>query len=173
MAENGKWYVLHTYSSYENKVKSSLETIIENRKLQDLIFDIRIPTESVSENNEAGQTVEKERKLFPGYVLVNMIVNDDTWFIVKNIRGVTGFVGPEGKPVPLTDEEIASLGIMKQAAEVDYAVGDSVKITSGSLENFTGIVEEIDIPNNKVRVVISMFGRETPAELELDQIEVI
>ncbi|MBE6896399.1 MAG: transcription termination/antitermination factor NusG [Ruminococcaceae bacterium] len=173
MAQNGKWYVLHTYSSYENKVKTSLETIIENRKLQDLIFDIRIPTESVAEDNEAGKTVERERKLFPGYVLVNMIVNDDTWFIVKNIRGVTGFVGPEGKPVPLTDEEIASLGIMKQAAEVDYAVGDSVKITSGSLENFTGIVEEIDIPNNKVRVVISMFGRETPAELELDQIEVI
>jgi transcriptional antiterminator NusG len=173
MAQNGKWYVLHTYSSYENKVKTSLETIIENRKLQDLIFDVRIPTETVSENNEAGETVEKERKLFPGYVLVNMIVNDDTWFIVKNIRGVTGFVGPEGKPVPLTDAEIASLGIMKQAAEVDYAVGDSVRITSGSLENFTGIVEEIDIPNNKVRVVISMFGRETPAELELDQIEVI
>ena len=173
MAQNGKWYVLHTYSSYENKVKSSLETIIENRKLQDLIFDIRIPTESVAEDNENGQKVERERKLFPGYVLVNMIVNDDTWFIVKNIRGVTGFVGPEGKPVPLTDAEIASLGIMKQAAEVDYAVGDSVKITSGSLENFTGIVEEIDIPNNKVRVVMSMFGRETPAELELDQIEVI
>ena len=173
MAQNGKWYVLHTYSSYENKVKSSLETIIENRKLQDLIFDIRIPTESVAEDNENGQKVERERKLFPGYVLVNMIVNDDTWFIVKNIRGVTGFVGPEGKPVPLTDAEIASLGIMKQAAEVDYAVGDSVKITSGSLEHFTGIVEEIDIPNNKVRVVISMFGRETPAELELDQIEVI
>ncbi|MBQ1861936.1 MAG: transcription termination/antitermination factor NusG [Clostridia bacterium] len=173
MAQNGKWYVLHTYSSYENKVKTSLETIIENRKLQDLIFDVRIPTETVSEKNEAGETVEKERKLFPGYVLVNMIVNDDTWFIVKNIRGVTGFVGPEGKPVPLTDTEIASLGIMKQTAEVDYAVGDSVRITSGSLENFTGIVEEIDIPNNKVRVVISMFGRETPAELELDQIEVI
>lgn len=173
MAQNGKWYVLHTYSSYENKVKTSLETIIENRKLQDLIFDVRIPTEVVVEKNEAGETVEKERKLFPGYVLVNMIVNDDTWFIVKNIRGVTGFVGPEGKPVPLTDAEIASLGIMKQAAEVDYAVGDSVRITSGSLENFTGIVEEIDIPNNKVRVIISMFGRETPAELELDQIEVI
>ncbi len=173
MAQNGKWYVLHTYSSYENKVKTSLETIIENRKLQDLIFDVRIPTETVVEKNEAGETVEKERKLFPGYVLVNMIVNDDTWFIVKNIRGVTGFVGPEGKPVPLTDAEIASLGIMKQAAEVDYAVGDSVRITSGSLENFTGIVEEIDIPNNKVRVIISMFGRETPAELELDQIEVI
>lgn len=173
MAQNGKWYVLHTYSSYENKVKTSLETIIENRKLQDLIFDIRIPMESVSENNESGQSVERERKLFPGYVLVNMIVNDDTWFIVKGIRGVTGFVGPEGKPVPLTDAEIASLGIMKQAAEVDYAVGDSVKITSGSLENFTGIVEDIDIPNNKVRVIISMFGRETPAELELDQVEVI
>ncbi|MBO4391799.1 MAG: transcription termination/antitermination factor NusG [Clostridia bacterium] len=173
MAQNGKWYVLHTYSSYENKVKTSLETIIENRKLQDLIFDVRIPTETVSEKNEAGETVEKERKLFPGYVLVNMIVNDDTWFIVKNIRGVTGFVGPEGKPVPLTDAEIASLGIMKQAAQVDYAVGDSVRITSGSLENFTGIVDEIDIPNNKVRVTISMFGRETPAELELDQIEVI
>ena len=173
MAQNGKWYVLHTYSSYENKVKTSLETIIENRKLQDLIFDVRIPTETVSEKNEAGETVEKERTLFPGYVLVNMIVNDDTWFIVKNIRGVTGFVGPEGKPVPLTDAEIASLGIMKQAAQVDYAVGDSVRITSGSLENFTGIVDEIDIPNNKVRVTISMFGRETPAELELDQIEVI
>ena len=173
MAQNGKWYVLHTYSSYENKVKSNIETIIENRNLQDQIFDVRIPTEISSDKNEAGETVEREHKLFPGYVLINMIVNDETWFLIKNIRGVTGFVGPGGDPVPLTDQEIAALGIMKQSETVDYAVGDSVKIISGSLENFTGIVDEIDIPNNKVRVIISMFGRETPAELELDQIQVI
>jgi len=173
MAENGKWYVLHTYSSYENKVKSNIETIIENRKLQDQIFEVRIPTETVSDKNDKGETVEREHKLFPGYVLINMIVNDDTHFLVKNIRGVTGFVGPGGTPVALTESEIAALGIARQTASVDYAVGDSVKIISGSLENFTGIVDEIDIPNNKVRVIISMFGRETPAELELDQIQVI
>ena len=169
MAENPRWYVLHTYSSYENKVKTSIEAIIENRKLQDVIFEVRIPTEKVVEQREKGP-VEIERKLFPGYVLINMIVNDETWFLVRNVRGVTGFVGPEGKPVPLTDSEIAQLGIAKSVATVDYAVGDPVKIISGSLENFTGVVDEIDIPNNKVRVIISMFGRETPAELELNQV---
>ena len=173
MAESGKWYVHHTYSGYENKVKTSIETLIELRKLQDLIFDLRIPTETVTEERENGKKVEVERKIFPGYVLINMIVNDDTWILIRNIRGVTGFVGPEGKPVPLTEKEIQNLGIKKLQTSVEYAVGDTVKITSGSLENFTGVVTEIDIPANKVTVMISMFGRETPAEIELNQVALI
>lgn len=173
MAESGKWYVLHTYSGYENKVKSSIETIIELRKLQDLIFDLRIPTETVTEEREGGKKVDVERKLFPGYVLVNMVVNDDTWILIRNIRGVTGFVGPEGKPIPLTEEEINNLGIKKQTITTEYKVGDTVRITSGSLENFTGIVSEIDLPGNRVTVMISMFGRETPAEIELNQAALI
>lgn len=170
MAESGKWYVIHTYSGYENKVKTSIEAIIENRHMQDSISEAIIPMEKKTELNKKGEMVEVERKLFPSYVLVNMVMNDDTWMVVRNVRGVTGFVGPDGKPTPLTEEEMASLGVVKSVAQVDYKVGDSVKIISGSLENFTGIVDEIDIPNNKVRVIISMFGRETPAELELDQI---
>ena len=170
MAENGKWYVLHTYSGYENKVKTSIETVVGLRNLQDLISEVRIPMEKTVEERD-GKQVEVEHKLFPGYVLINMIVNDDTWILVRNIRGVTGFVGPEGKPVPLTEEEISSLGLMKHLEQVDYAVGEQVKIVSGPLEGFTGVVESIDIPSNKVNLTISMFGRETPAELELDQVE--
>ena len=165
-----RWYVAHTYSGYENKVKMNLEKIIENRGLGHLIFDIRIPTETIVES-DGGTEKEVESKIFPSYVLIKMIMSDESWHVVRNIRGVTGFVGPEGKPVPLTDAEIASLGLMKHLEEVDYAVGDQVKIVSGPLEGFTGVVESIDIPSNKVNLTISMFGRETPAELELDQVE--
>ena len=167
-----KWYVVHTYSGYENKVATDLEKMVENRKMQDLILDINIPTETVTEIKDDKKR-EVERKICPGYVLIKMIVTDDSWYVVRNTRGVTGFVGPGSKPVPLTDEEVAALGVEKHSVEVGYRVGDNVKIIDGPLDGFMGIVEEIDIPKNNVRVMISMFGRETPAQLELDQITLV
>ncbi|MBQ7045227.1 MAG: transcription termination/antitermination protein NusG [Clostridia bacterium] len=174
MAENtdAKWYVVHTYSGYENKVATDLEKMVENRKMQDLILDIKIPTETVTEIKD-DKVREIERKIFPGYVLIKMIVTDDSWYVVRNTRGVTGFVGPASKPVPLTDSEVAALGVEKHSVEVGYKVGDNVKIIDGPLSDYTGIVGEIDIVKNNVTVVISMFGRETPAQLELDQVALI
>ena len=167
--DEARWYVVHTYSGYENKVASNLQMVVENRKLQELIQDIRVPTETVTEIKDDKKR-EVERKIFPGYVLVKMVLTDDTWYIVRNIRGCTGFVGPESKPIPLTDKEIQKLGVEQAVAvEVSYAVGDSVKIVDGPLEGFIGQVTEINLEKNKVRVVVSMFGRETPAELELQQ----
>lgn len=172
MAENAKWYVVHTYSGYENTVSASIEKAVENRGLRDLITDVNIPLETVTEITENGpKTVE--RKVFPGYVLVKMILTDETWHLVRNVRGVTGFVGSGNKAIPLTDEEIAALGVEKREVVVGYQVGDSVKITDGALESFIGTVEEVDVDREKVRVVVSMFGRETPVELELDQVEPI
>ena len=170
MAENAKWYVVHTYSGYENTVSASIDKAVENRGLQDLITDVSIPMETVTEITDNGpKTVE--RKVFPGYVLVKMVLTDETWHLVRNVRGVTGFVGSGNKAIPLTDDEIAALGVEKREVVVSYQVGDSVKITDGALESFIGTVEEIDLDHNTVRVVVSMFGRETPVELELDQIE--
>ena len=169
---DAKWYVVHTYSGYENKVATDLEKMVENRKLQDLIMDVKVPTETVVEIKD-NKKREVERKIFPGYVLIKMIVTDDSWYVVRNTRGVTGFVGPASKPVPLTDEEVAALGVEKRTVEVNYAVGDNVKIVDGPLEGFMGLVEELDVDKNQVRVRISMFGRETPVELELDQVEPI
>lgn len=170
MDEQAKWYVVHTFSGYENKVATNLEKIVENRHLQDWIREVRIPTEMVSEVKD-GVRKEVERKIFPGYVLVKMVLTDDSWFVVRNVRGCTGFVGPNGKPVPLTEQEIAALGVEKKEVVVDYTVGDTVHITDGPLENFSGVVEEIDQERNMVKVTISMFGRETSVELELDQVE--
>jgi transcriptional antiterminator NusG len=141
--------------------------------MQDLIQDIRIPTEIVTEIGANGKEKEVERKLFPGYVMVKMIVTDDSWYVVRNTRGCTGFVGPASKPVPLTDKEVEALGVEKRTVELAYNVGDSVSIVEGPLEGFTGIVDEIDVANNNVRVTISMFGRETPVELELTQIKLV
>ena len=170
MADNAKWYVVHTYSGYENTVAASIEKAVENRGLRDLIQEVSIPLETVTEITDNGpKTVE--RKVFPGYVLVKMVMTDETWHLVRNIRGVTGFVGSANKAIPLTDEEIAALGVEKREVMVSYAVGDNVKITDGALESFIGTVEEIDTERSKVRVVVSMFGRETPVELELDQVE--
>ena len=170
MAENAKWYVVHTYSGYENTVSASIDKAVENRGLRDLITDVNIPMETVTEITDNGpKTVE--RKVFPGYVLVKMVLTDETWHLVRNVRGVTGFVGSGNKAIPLTEEEIAALGVEKREVVVAYQVGDSVKITDGALESFIGTVEEIDLDHGKVRVVVSMFGRETPVELELDQIE--
>lgn len=169
---DAKWYVIHTYSGYENKVATDLETIVENRNLHDLIFDIKIPTEIVKEIKD-DKVKEVERKIFPSYVLVKMIITDESWYVVRNVRGVTGFVGPGSKPVPLTDEEISALGVEKHSVEINYAVGDNVKIVEGPLEGYSGIVDEIDVDKNYVKIVISLFGRETPAELELNQVVLI
>ena len=172
MAEELKWYVAHTYSGYENTVAVSIQQAVENRNMHDLIAEVSIPLETVTEITDNGpKTVE--RKVFPGYVLVKMIMTDETWHLVRNIRGVTGFVGAANKAIPLTDEEIAALGVEKREVVVGYAVGDSVKITDGALASFIGTVEELDTERGKVRVVVSMFGRETPVELELDQVETI
>lgn len=170
MDEQARWYVVHTFSGYENKVATNLQTIVENRNLQSQIHEVRVPTETVVEIKD-NQRKEVERKIFPGYVLVKMIMNDENWFVVRNIRGCTGFVGPNGKPVPLTEKEIAALGVEKKEIVVNYAVGDTVAIIDGPLENFSGKVEEINTEKNMVRVTISMFGRETVTELELDQVE--
>ena len=173
MADESRWYVVHTYSGYENKVKSNLEKIVENRQLQDLIKEVRVPTEMVTEIGSDNKPKEVERKVFPGYVIVKMILTDESWYAVRNIRGCTGFVGPSSKPIPLTDEEVSRLGIGKSGIEVSYEVGDSVNIVDGPLEGFVGIVEEIDTEKNHIRVVVSMFGRDTPVDLELTQAEPI
>ncbi len=171
MADEAKWYVIHTYSGYENKVASNLEKTVENRQLQELIQEVRVPTEKVLEVGSDGKRKEVERKTFPGYVIVKMVMTDESWYAVRNIRGCTGFVGPSSKPVPLTDEEVSHLGIEKREIQVSYKVGDSVNIVDGPLEGFIGIVEELDVEKNRLRVVVSMFGRDTPVELELDQAE--
>ena len=169
MSDTAKWYVIHTQTGYENKVAGNLATIVENRHLQDWIQDICVPTETVVEVRD-NKSREVERKLFPCYVFVKMIMNNDSWYVVRNVRGCTGFVGPNGDATPLTDEEIARFGVEKRVVEVRYKVGDTVLITAGPLANFTGIVEEINTEENKVRVRTSMFGRETPVDLELNQV---
>ena len=171
MSDEAKWYVVHTYSGYENKVASNLETTVANHQLQDLIHEIRVPTEKVLEVGSNGKTKEVERKIFPGYVIVKMIMTDESWYAVRNIRGCTGFVGPSSKPIPLTDEEVERLGVETRIVEVSYQVGDNVQITDGPLEGFIGMVDEIDLEKNRIRVTVSMFGRETPVDLELDQAE--
>ena len=172
MAEAAKWYVVHTYSGYENTVKATIEKTIETRHLEDLIHIVSIPMETVTEITDNGPKTY-DRKVFPGYVLIKMIMSDEAWYIIKNVRGVTGFVGSGTKPTPLTEEEVRQLGVEKHEIVVLYNVGDTVKISDGPLASFTGTVEEIDPEKNKVRVVVSMFGRETPIELELDQVEVL
>ena len=170
MADNAQWYVVHTYSGYENTVKATIEKYVDNRNLQDLIREISIPLETVTEITDNGPK-EVTRKVFPGYVLVKMVLNDETWHIVRNIRGVTGFLGEGNKAIPLSEADVLALGVEKREIVVSYQVGETVRITDGALESFLGVVDEIDLERNKVRVVVSMFGRETPVELELDQIE--
>lgn len=169
MSEAAKWYVVHTYSGYENKVAATIQKTVENRHLEDLIFDVRVPTEIVTEVRETG-TKEVERKIFPGYVLIKMIMNDDSWYVVRNTRGVTSFVGPGSKPVPLTEKEVAALGMEKLEVRLSYQVGDSVKIIDGPLEGFIGVVDEIDLTGQTVKVTVSMFGRGTPVELRFGQV---
>jgi len=169
---NAKWYVVHTYSGYENKVKTNLEKAIENRNLEELIVDIKVPTEDVVETKGEEKKVVT-RKIFPGYVLIKMVMTDDTWYIVRNTTGVTGFVGPASKPVPLTEEEVEALGVEVREASVDYAVGDNVRVISGAFANQIGIVEDMDIKARKVNVSVVMFGRKTPLELDINGVESI
>ena len=170
MAEQAMWYVVHTYSGYENKVAQDLETMVENRRLQDLICEVKVPVEMVPEIKDGKERVV-ERKLFPGYVLVKMVMTDDTWYVVRNTRGVTGFVGASSKPLPLSQEEVDKLGVETAELTVDYQVDDNVEIAAGPLGGCVGVVKSIDLTAGKVQVVVSMFGRETPAELELNQVK--
>lgn len=172
MAEEAKWYVVHTYSGYENAVAAAILKAAENRKMTDLIREVNIPMETVTEYTDAGEKTV-ERKVFPGYVLVKMIMTDESWHLVRNVRGATGFVGSDGKAVPLTEQEIINLGVERQEIVVGYTIGDRVKVSDGPLAGFFGVVDELEPEKDRVRVVVSMFGRETPVDLELDQVEVI
>ena len=165
-----KWYVVHTYSGYENKVKTDLEKTVKNRELEDYIFDIVVPMEEQIEIKD-GKRKTNLKKVFPGYVLVKMIVTEESWYIVRNTRGVTGFVGSGTDPIPLTEEEIRKMGFELTEVNVDYDINDSVKILNGPLENFVGVVQEINKEKHKVKVLVSMFGRETPVELEFSQVQ--
>ena len=174
MADAARWYVVHTYSGYENTVKATIEKTVESRNLQNDILAISIPMETVTEITESGVSKTYERKVYPGYVLVKMVYSDDTWHVIRNVRGVTGFVGTSSNdPTPLTEDEVYQMGVEKKEIVVNYAVGDTVRILDGPLSSFTGTVESIDVDKNAVSVIVSMFGRETAVEFELDQIEVI
>ena len=172
MAEEAKWYVAHTYSGYENKVKEDLEKTVENRGLQDMILEISYPTEEVVEMKDGKRKVVT-RKMLPGYVMIKMIMNDKTWYIVRNTRGVTGFVGPDSKPVPLTPEEVeVMLSTQENSVEFGIAIGEEVRILAGPLENFTGTVEDVDTVRQKLTVKVKMFlGREMPVEVDLSEVE--
>ena len=172
MAEEAKWYVVHTYSGYENAVAAAVMKAAENRRMTDLIREVNIPMETVTEITESGEKTV-ERKVFPGYVLVKMILTDDSWHLVHNVRGATGFVGADGKAVPLTEQEIYDLGVERKEIVVGFDLGDEVKVVDGPLAGFIGTVEALDVNKNSVSVVVSMFGRETPVDLELDQVEAI
>ena len=172
MANTARWYVVHTYSGYENAVAATILKSAENRKMQDLILEVNIPTETVTEVTET-QTKTIERKIFPGYVLIKMILTDESWHLVRNVRGVTGFVGSAGKPIPLTEEEILSLGVEKKETVVGFEIGSTVKVIDGPLEGFLGTVDEIDSEKYRLRVIVSMFGRETPVDLDFEQVEAV
>ncbi len=175
MAEEAKWYVVHTYSGYENTVKATIEKTVEARQQDEKIkiYQVSIPMETVTEITDNGPKTY-DRKLFPGYVLVKMVMTDEAWYIIRNVRGVTGFItsGSE-KATPLTEDETYKLGVEKREIVVGYDVGDTVTIVDGALNGFNGVVDMLDIEKNKVRLTVSMFGRETPVELELDQVEVV
>ncbi|MBR2151993.1 MAG: transcription termination/antitermination protein NusG [Clostridia bacterium] len=170
---DAKWYVVHTFSGYENKVAGNLEKVVENRGMHELIQEVKIPTEIVTEVKD-GKKREIERKVFPGYVFVKMIMTDDSWYVVRNIHGCTGFVGSSPTdPVPLSEKEVENFGVEVKSIEVNYGVGDNVRVIDGPLTDFSGVVDELDVSKNYVKITISMFGRETPVELEIDQVEPI
>lgn len=169
MAE-AKWYVAHTYSGYENKVKADIEKTIENRNMQDVIQEICVPMEEVVEIKD-NQKKTVMRKLFPGYVIVKMIMTDESWYVVRNCRGVTGFVGPGSKPVPLTEQEIINMGLEKRTVTIDFEVGDNIRVKYGPLEGFVGVIDAIIMDRQKIKAKVSMFGRDTDVELEFNQVE--
>ena len=170
MSDEAKWYVVHTYSGHENKVKVKIEKIVENRGMQDLVLNIIVPTEETVEIKN-GQRKMKTRKMFPGYVLVKMVVTNESWYLVRNTQGVTGFVGHGSEPIPLTNEEVRRMGIEKVFVKLDIDIGDSVKVINGPFESFIGVVEEVNMEKQILRVKISMFGRDTPVELEFGQVD--
>ena len=170
MSANSKWYVVHTYSGYENKVATNIEKVVENRKMQDQIFEISVPMQDEVEMKE-GQKKTVQRKVFPGYVLLNMIMNDETWYVVRNTRGVTSFVGPGSKPVPLTDAEVRAMGIGGQVENLDIEVGESVRVVTGPFADSVGQIQEINANKKTLVVSLSIFGRETPVELDFAQID--
>ena len=172
MAESAKWYVVHTYSGYENTVAASIMKAAENRHMEDLILEVNIPMETVTEHTDGGEKTY-ERKVFPGYVLVKMVMTDESWHLVRNARGSTGFVSMDGKAVPLSEKEVLELGVERHEIVVGFELGDTVKVTDGPLEGFLGTVDELEPEKDRVRVIVSMFGRETPVDLELDQIEAV
>jgi transcriptional antiterminator NusG len=170
MGEKAKWYVVHTYSGYENKVKANIEKTIDNRNLHDLIHDIQVPMEEELEEKDGKKKVTL-KKIFPGYVLIKMIMTDDSWYVVRNTRGVTGFVGPGSKPVALTDDEVDSMGITERPVSIDIEIGENVKVISGPLENQIALIQEINVEKRRLKGLVNMFGRETPVELDFNQIE--
>ena len=169
---DARWYVVHTYSGYENKVKEDLEKTVENRNLQDLILEVKYPTEQVTELKEGSKKPKTVlRKVYPGYVMVKMIMTDKTWYVVRNTSGVTGFVGPGSKPIPLTDEEVTAMGVERMQLKLDVEVGETVRIISGAFANFTGVVQSVDPEAQTVKLLISLFGKETPCELDFVEIQ--
>jgi len=170
ITEEGRWYVVHTYSGYENKVKANIEKLIENRKLQDQIMEITVPMHKVLEEKN-GAKKEVEKKLFPGYVIVKMIMTDETWYVVRNTRGVTGFVGPGSKPIPLTEEELVTMGLKQDTVKLDIEIGDTITVIEGPFEGSVGIIKEIHEHKQTVIVNLSIFGRETPVELSFFDME--
>lgn len=169
-SQGSRWYVVHTYSGHENKVKANIEKLVENREMQDIIFEVRVPVEEVAEVKNGKKKI-KERKMFPSYVIIKMIMTDESWYLVRNTRGVTGFVGPGSKPVPLTDEEVKALGVVERLPAIELVPGDTIKVKEGPFEDFIGAVESISQEKRKIKAFVSMFGRETLIELDYDQIE--
>ena len=167
---DARWYVVHTYSGYENKVKVDIEKTIENRNLQDQILEVSVPMLAVTELKN-GVEKQADKKMFPGYVLVNMVMNDDTWYVVRNTRGVTGFVGPGSKPVPLTEEEIAALGFQKPEVEMDFEVGDMIVVTAGAWKDTVGAIKTINEAKKSIIINVEMFGRDTPVELNFSEVK--
>ena len=165
-----KWYVVHTYSGYENKVKANIDKTIENRHLEDQILEVRVPMQEVVESKNGTQKVS-QKKMFPGYVMLHMIMNDDTWYVVRNTRGVTGFVGPGSKPVPLTDAEIESLGIMDANVVVQYEVGETIVVTSGAWKDTVGMIKEVNAQKQSLTINVELFGRETPVEISFAEVK--
>jgi len=171
--KDAHWYVVHTYSGYEKKVKANIEMALENRNMKDRILEIRVPTQTVIETKDNGQRREVEKKLFPGYVLVNMIMDDDTWYVVRNTRGVTGFVGPGSKPVPLTDEEMKPLGIHVENMAINFGVGDMVTVVAGPWRDTIGPISRMDMNKRTATIMVELFGRETPVDISFDQISLM
>ena len=164
------WYVVHTYSGYENKVKANIEKTIENRHLEDQILEVRVPMQDVVELKD-GASRSVQKKMFPGYVLINMIMNDDTWYVVRNTRGVTGFVGPGSKPVPLTEEEMRPLGIHSESVQIDFAEGDTVVVIGGVWKDTVGVIQSINDNKQSATINVDLFGRETPVEISFTEIK--